>query len=618
MRSSGRGESEGEPIGKLFFRTQLMEDDRPSVPQGRECDVEIGSGVEVAHEDPIRDAPRGNVTAIAVERHDVVRPVQPNVADEVGIAHGIELAGVHDLGSGAFRDGQREVSDPREQVHDDRARGDSPRDADPLREVAGREHDLGHVQRITHAGLDVLGLGPVPPQDVDVRRPEGPMDSRPVLDNREGTEHRPVDSRDLRRMGPRPRAEAEDDHIPDSLPSSRRDGDGDRRGRQTLAYVIPWVPRSSPRRDVSGFLKLRADRGPVEGRVLDDGHEHASRPLHNLPRSIDEPARPEGLEKLECLRRRHGEDSRTLPAGSVHVQFDGGYAPRYVYEVQSSSSRPMRALAVALSLLLLAVPLVPTARGEDFGAVGKVSSLIRVVATPQLAPGESGRFEFFFNSTYAEPIQNVRLNASIYQYATIEESIPVDHVWPYRYPRIAEGSSPSGREWVWTAPIVEPSASNLLNFTVVTAASSNDMPHGSVFSQASYFIRFWLEFDGTSDGNTTRYRMASLGFFSRQLWERATSENATNPCRPPWCRGDNTNISILGVDGVLPDSAFGVKEPIPRWPFYALIAAAALFLVLAFLFWVDENPAEFPRVAAWWARQKGRMTRKSSGLRPKR
>lgn len=274
----------------------------------------------------------------------------------------------------------------------------------------------------------------------------------------------------------------------------------------------------------------------------------------------------------------------------------------------------MRTLALAISLLVVATLLAPVAAAEDFGEVAKVTSLIRILSTPQLAPGDRGEFVFFFNSTYETPIRDVRLNASIYRYATIEESVAVDDTWRYAYPIIEESES---REWVWTAPEVNPDDSSELRFTIVTAADSRDMPHGSIFSQASYFIRFWLEFNATSDGNTTQYRFASRGFFSNEAWTLATSEDRTQPCTPPWCRG-NLNVSVLGIDGLLADSGFGVKEPIPRWPFYALIAAAVLFLVLAFLFWVEENPGSYPRVEAWWARTRGRLARTFAPLRPTR
>ena len=271
----------------------------------------------------------------------------------------------------------------------------------------------------------------------------------------------------------------------------------------------------------------------------------------------------------------------------------------------------MRAPALALALLVLAAVLAPPATAEDWGAVGKVNKLISVKASPELAPGDSGRFEFYFNSTYSEPMYNVTLTASIYRYATIDESILIDASWPYAYPKIGETGT---REWTWTSVRVDPGTSRLLNFTVVTAADSRDMPHGSVFSQSSYFVRFSVDFDGNVSGTMTAFRMESPGFFTDALWKQATSANATNPCTPPSCRG-NVNLTILGVDGVVPDSAFGVKEPIPRWPFYMLIGLAAFFLVLAFLFWVEENPGSYPRVEAWWARTRGRIVRTVAPLR---
>ena len=268
----------------------------------------------------------------------------------------------------------------------------------------------------------------------------------------------------------------------------------------------------------------------------------------------------------------------------------------------------MRALALVVALLLLAVPAsMPARAAQDFGAVGVVNSLINVTATPQLVPGDRGDFAFAFHSSYPAgmTMYNVSLNISIYRFATVDSSAPVDASWTYPYPRIA---STGGRDWWWNTSSVAPGSTTNLSFTIETSADGNLMPYGSVFSPASYFLRMWLEFDGVVNGTTQHFRMASPGFFSQGRWDLAQNATYTNPCNPPSCRGD-LNLTVLGVDGILPDSSFGVQAPIPRWPFYLLIAFAAFFAVLAFLFWVEENPGTFPRVETWWARQRGRLSR---------
>ena len=270
----------------------------------------------------------------------------------------------------------------------------------------------------------------------------------------------------------------------------------------------------------------------------------------------------------------------------------------------------MRALAAGLALLVLFFALAMPAAAEDFGEVGRVNKLISVFATPQLAPGDSGVFRFELNSTYTETIVNVTLRTAIYMYATIEDAVPVDGNWSlsFGYPRIAEATGPNPREHVWTWASIPARTAIPLNFTVLTAPEADDMPHGSVFSQATYFVRFQLEFEGNVSGTWTPFVMKSRGHFTDAQWDAATNETNTNPCVAPSCRG-NLNLTILGVDGLLPDSSFGVKEPIPIWPFYALVAAAALFLVFAFLFWVEENPGAYPRVETSWARVRGKFAR---------
>src|SRR3972149_8980074 len=97
-----------------------------------------------------------------------------------------------------------------------------------------------------------------------------------------------------------------------------------------------------------------------------------------------------------------------------------------------------RAAAIALAILPLTVPAV---RPQDVRDPGFVSRIIGVLESPQLEPGRTGVFRFNFTNPYPYDMSNTLLNVSIYQYATIEESLPVDPSWPWAYPQIAESSA---------------------------------------------------------------------------------------------------------------------------------------------------------------------------------
>jgi len=270
-----------------------------------------------------------------------------------------------------------------------------------------------------------------------------------------------------------------------------------------------------------------------------------------------------------------------------------------------------RVVALSLAIFLAILP-ASRAQSDDPRNVGSVSSLIRVISSPQLAPGDAGSFAFNFTNPYSFAMQNVSLNVSIYQYASLEETLPVDTNWRWSFPRIENSTNPNNPRELHIRqgrPMdrLAPGDYSIERFRILT---SQDMPHGSIFAQSSYFLRFWLEFTNTT--GSEQIRMASRGYFSDAAWTDATTRydpknctavNVTNRCI------GNLNLTRLGVYGVLPDSAFGVREPIPVWPFYGLIVLTAFFLVLAFLLWVEENPGQYPRIERRWLMFKGRLRR---------
>ena len=278
----------------------------------------------------------------------------------------------------------------------------------------------------------------------------------------------------------------------------------------------------------------------------------------------------------------------------------------------------MRRVLPIVFVVLLALILPQVARAADPADPwdpGNVERIISIVASPQLAPGGAAVFEFNLSNPYGSPMQNISLNMSIYQYATIEETLPVDASWRWAYPRLSAGAC-EAREChlLMGGPLDRLGTSPPSRYLPerVTILTSTDMPHGTVFAQSSYFLRFWLSFDFNNGTGNTHLTMASKGYFTEQRWQEARTNlgpgcgpyNATNRCLANYL-----NLTHLGVDGVLPDSAFGVKEPIPIWPFYGLLVMTGFFLVLAFLYWVEENPGRYPRIEKRWLVFKGRLRR---------
>jgi len=263
----------------------------------------------------------------------------------------------------------------------------------------------------------------------------------------------------------------------------------------------------------------------------------------------------------------------------------------------------MRAFALLFVALLFGMAVPPAAAADQ--EVRAVSFVNRFVDYDgcQMAPGESCDFMIRLLNPYNATMEATNLSVEIYQYATVEGTRPVDASWTDPYPAlnatgarrvdIELGDLPSNTSWNVT-------------FRILTSWT---MPHGSALSQGSYFLRFWMEFDHTNTTNvTSSYRFASWSHFSRAQLLDATAEarpGEAGGCPRPWCYGD-VNLSRLGgIDGLLPDSAFGVHEPFPAWPYYVLLGGTGFFLVLAVFLYAEENPKALPRVARSWAILRG-------------
>ena len=68
----------------------------------------------------------------------------------------------------------------------------------------------------------------------------------------------------------------------------------------------------------------------------------------------------------------------------------------------------------------------------------------------------------------------------------------------------------------------------------------------------------------------------------------------------------NINLDTLEIDGIIPDSSFGVKKPIPKWPLYILITLTVLFASLSVIFSLEEG-GTYPKLNKWLQKQRGKL-----------
>lgn len=219
--------------------------------------------------------------------------------------------------------------------------------------------------------------------------------------------------------------------------------------------------------------------------------------------------------------------------------------------------------APAAAILLLLFIAMPVAAQENLSAPNKVPDLSDF-HTPQIVPGGTGTYQFTVRNRYDGAIQNASLTVEIYKWATLEDAKDIGMVSDP--PQIKEGLKQSYSTAFSLGP----------NQTIDVRISISS---GTKTPQGTYFVRQMVQFQY----NGTHLLMKSRGYFTNKEWDNATTN--VNQSRA----AGGINLTMLGVDGILPDSSFSVKEPIPMWPLALLIGLTILFGALALVFYLMEE-----------------------------
>jgi hypothetical protein len=217
-------------------------------------------------------------------------------------------------------------------------------------------------------------------------------------------------------------------------------------------------------------------------------------------------------------------------------------------------------------------------------------------STPVIRPGETGEYGFTVTNRYDRPMVNVMLTIEFYMWATIEDSKPIKRIQGTA-PKIVGEGSPGTTVDLGDIPV---GGSEDIEIEITT---SDDTDKGT------YFVRHSIVFTYGDEPNASRFRMDSRGYFTFEQWEGF----------------DYTNLhyQLNGTAGIVPDSSFSVKDPVPLWPLATLITLCVLFGALAVVFYLaEEHGDQYPRlkrglqaVTGRWEQRKALMRQRLDELR---
>lgn len=250
--------------------------------------------------------------------------------------------------------------------------------------------------------------------------------------------------------------------------------------------------------------------------------------------------------------------------------------------------------AILLSLMLMSAG-ISSADIADPGAPKYTNSIMGGFVTPVIRPGEVAEVSFNVSNPYDGPnstMVNATLVVGVYWYATQDTDEPVTEDFPD--PPSVNGNGTE--ETVQLGRIVA-------NYTMrvnLSIETTKDTPHGSYFSQSTYFLRFSLSFQ--FEGNSTVVVLKSRGCFTGAEWDSIVSFDSGEPLV------NRTYLKTLGVEGLIPDSSFGIKVPIPRWPLGLLVFACVALCSLALYYFVLDNPGKYPRLEKRFYYLRGKLS----------
>jgi len=212
------------------------------------------------------------------------------------------------------------------------------------------------------------------------------------------------------------------------------------------------------------------------------------------------------------------------------------------------------------------------------------NELIHDINTPSIEPGREKEMTVTIKNPYPEEMNTINFTVSIYWYSYLGVDKNISEV--DEPPVFDDGKTYSILD-IGDLPTNE---SQELEYIIRTSEKTKE---------GVYSIRFKLEFSI----NGIEEVMKSRGYFSSEEWEDAKSFDG------------GFNLTQLNVSGIIPESTFEVRDPIPRWPQYTLGLITIISGVLAVMFYMQEKYNSFPKLEKTFENWAGKFKKFRSGLK---
>lgn len=238
------------------------------------------------------------------------------------------------------------------------------------------------------------------------------------------------------------------------------------------------------------------------------------------------------------------------------------------------------AVIVVINLLLLLLGSCAAQAEEWYEDPAYVNKFVTDVQSPVISPGKSGTLSFNLTNPTEFELTNVSVCAEPYVLVYPDGRSAWEGI---DSPPVLENSESGGEEF-HTEQIKEDEVL-MLDWTVET---SKNTEHGGLFSQAVYFVRLKISFEG----NGTLVSYASRGHFSETQWNNIYSYDGENNS----IILDTEYLNESGYQGLIPDLSFIVKKDIPVWPMALIFFFCGLAITIGIYYHIQINPSSRPRL----------------------